>query len=150
MITGKQPLKVLAALSSTKELASIAELCAFGQCEFEAVFSVTELADRLLHSDITVVLTDLNLADGSWTEVLEIVSYVKPSARVIVAAQETTDALWSEVLNMGGYGLICRGDSPADVYGTISLASRRIATTESTSPAPRAAASAGSLSFGAA
>ena len=63
----------------------------------------------------SVVLTEANLADGTWLDVLELARRVTPPSEVIVTDAAADPRFWSEVLNRGAYDLIAQPFAAAEV-----------------------------------
>ena len=56
--------------------------------------------------DTALVLTDLCLPDGSWFDVLNLVSETHPGANVVVCARVADELFWTKVLEAGGYDVL--------------------------------------------
>ncbi len=66
-----------------------------------------EHACKLLDNNAyQVILTEAHLADGSWTDVLEVAGGFAYRVPVIVTDPHADARLWGEVLNQGGYDLL--------------------------------------------
>lgn len=61
---------------------------------------------ELKREQITVVISERNLIDGNWKDVLSLLAAILNPPRLVVVSRRTDDALWIEVLNMGGFDLI--------------------------------------------
>jgi len=61
---------------------------------------------KLTHREFAAILTDTVLADGIWTDVLDLAREAMPGARVIVTDRLADSRLWAEVLNLGAYDLL--------------------------------------------
>src|SRR5690348_1242 len=58
----------------------------------------------LIRQDLhPVVISERDLPDGDWRDVLELASERKEPPVVIVTSRLADDYLWAEVLNLGGY-----------------------------------------------
>ena len=82
-----------------------------------------------------VVLTEANLPDGDWRDVLELARKTEPAPEVIVTDASADARFWAEALNLGAYDLIAQPFATAEVQRILSNACSRPST-------PRKAASA--------
>jgi DNA-binding NtrC family response regulator len=55
---------------------------------------------------VSVVLTEPELADGSWRELLNGMARHSAPPNLVVSSRLADDRLWAEVLNLGGYDLL--------------------------------------------
>jgi FixJ family two-component response regulator len=69
-----------------------------------------------------VVITDANLSDGNWKDVLHHLTQQPSPPPLIVAAHHADDRLWMEVLNSGGYNLLGKPFQVQEVFRVISMA----------------------------
>jgi DNA-binding response OmpR family regulator len=81
------------------------------------------LALSLAQLPAPVVLCDRHLPDGSWRELLRQAHNWRNPPRVIVTSPAADNALWAEVLNLGGYDVLARPFVPDEVYRSLALAS---------------------------
>jgi len=70
------------------------------------VESCHEALDFLDQNRIPVVLTGLELPDGSWRELLNGMARLAAPPNLIVSSRLADACLWAEVLNLGGYDLL--------------------------------------------
>ena len=73
----------------------------------------------------SVILTEATLADGNWTDVLDLARDVLPGAEVIVTDRFADGRLWSEVLNRGAYDLLAQPFEAPEVRRILSNACSR-------------------------
>jgi len=64
--------------------------------------TVAEAADQLAANTAPVVICETPLPDGDWKDLLD------KTPRLIVTARHADDALWAEVLNLGGYDVLAQ------------------------------------------
>ena len=55
-----------------------------------------------------VVLTEANLPDGNWRDVLDLAQKTQPASEVIVTDASADARFWAEALNLGAYDLIAQ------------------------------------------
>jgi len=72
-----------------------------------------------------VILTEANLNDGTWLDVLDLARRVTPRSEVIVTDVRADARFWAEVLNMGAYDLIAQPFATAEVQRILSNACSR-------------------------
>lgn len=73
-----------------------------------------------------VVLTEANLPDGTWRDVLELAQKTKPASEVIVTDASADARFWAEALNLGAYDLIAQPFATAEVQRILSNACSRL------------------------
>ena len=61
---------------------------------------------ELKREQITVVICERHLIDGNWKDVLSALAAILNPPRLVVVSRLADDALWTEVVNMGGFDLI--------------------------------------------
>ena len=81
---------------------------------------------RLLHdADVSVVLCERELPDGTWKDLLESIATATTfSPRVIVTSADADNYLWSEVLKRGGFDVLLKPVEPQELFRVASLANR--------------------------
>jgi DNA-binding NtrC family response regulator len=72
-----------------------------------------------------VILTEANLPDGTWLDVLDVARRVSPNSEVIVTDAAADARFWAEALNMGAYDLLAQPFAPAEVQRILSNACSR-------------------------
>jgi DNA-binding NtrC family response regulator len=65
-----------------------------------------EALEFLDQNHVPVVLTEPELPDGSWRELLNGMARLSPPPNLIVSSRLADDRLWAEVLNLGGYDML--------------------------------------------
>ena len=76
--------------------------------QLDHVCSLEEAGTRLREGGYGAVLTEAQLPDGTWTDVLNRIYDWGLSPAVIVTHRLADDRLWAEVLNLGGYDLLAQ------------------------------------------
>ena len=72
----------------------------------EHVESVQQARQRLQTQDYDVVLTEAELPDGKWLDVLHLVRESPHEPEVIVTDKQADARFWAEALNLGAYDLL--------------------------------------------
>jgi DNA-binding NtrC family response regulator len=79
--------------------------------------------EAINHGDAPVVLTEEKLGSACWKEVLHFALAIHDvPPRVIVTSRFADDALWAEVLNLGGYNVLEKPFDAREVFWVISHA----------------------------
>lgn len=71
---------------------------------------------------IAAVICERDLPDGDWKVVLSGFESLAVRRNVIVTSRLADDALWVEVLNLGGYDVLAQPFNEEEVYRTVFLA----------------------------
>jgi len=68
--------------------------------------SVEQARERLRQDEFNVILTEANLPDGNWLDVLHLTRESPREVEVIVTDTHADAHFWSEALNLGAYDLL--------------------------------------------
>jgi FixJ family two-component response regulator len=112
---------VLAA-TSPGDLRCLQRILGHTRWALEAASCLADVLSRLEHHPSVVLITDANLADGNWKDLLAQISLLPSPPPVIVAANHADDRLWMEVLNTGGYNVLGKPFEEQEVFRVISMA----------------------------
>lgn len=74
---------------------------------------------------VPVVLTERDLPDGSWKDVLEVLTSEQKGGALIVISRYADELLWAEVLNLGGYDVLQKPFETNEVLRVVSMAWRQ-------------------------
>jgi two-component system, NtrC family, response regulator PilR len=88
----------------------------------EYVADLANARAKILNGRYPVVLTEANLSDGTWLDVLELAHRATPRSEVIVTHAVADARFWAEVLNMGAYDLIAQPFATGEVQRILSNA----------------------------
>ncbi|MGA2131772.1 MAG: hypothetical protein ABSH50_05725 [Bryobacteraceae bacterium] len=88
----------------------------------EALGRAAPLIDEL---SAGIVITDSQLPDGCWQDVLDQLRGRRVEPMLIVASRLADDRLWAEVLNLGGYDVLTTPLQPREVVRSVGLAWRQ-------------------------
>jgi DNA-binding response OmpR family regulator len=81
-----------------------------------------EAIARLDVESIAVVVCDSGLPDGSWKDMLAYTAYAPNGPALIVTSRAADEALWAEVLNLGGYDVLAQPFDQLEVTRVICSA----------------------------
>jgi DNA-binding response OmpR family regulator len=75
---------------------------------------------------VEVVISDRDLPQGNWRDLLRDLSNVQHPPALVVTSRMADEALWAEVLNMGGYDVLAQPLDSEEVTRVIGAALRRM------------------------
>ena len=81
-----------------------------------------EAMDFVSQNSVAVVVSERDLPDGDWRQLLELLSSLPAPPLLVVTARNADDSLWAEVLNLGAYDVLSKPLDRAEVTRIISLA----------------------------
>jgi len=84
--------------------------------------SCSEALKLLRQHSIPVVLCEAEMPDQGWKRILAELGRLPESPLLIVTSHLADDALWAEVLNLGGYDLLMKPFDRLEVLRVIGLA----------------------------
>jgi len=76
----------------------------------------------LTREQFDVILCECNLPDGDWIQILNHISGTGEKPLLIVTSRLADEALWAEVLNLGGYDLLAKPFSRQEVRHVLTSA----------------------------
>jgi DNA-binding response OmpR family regulator len=90
-----------------------------------AVHSVRDATKLLEARAVGVVLTEHDLEDGPWSDLLDLAASAPWSPPVIVVSRHADEAMWARVLNLGGYDVLMKPFDATEVRRVVGMAVRR-------------------------
>ena len=91
----------------------------------EHVADMAHAREKIRKREYQVILTEANLPDGTWLDVLNLARRISPNCEVIVTDASADARFWAEALNMGAYDLIAQPFATAEVQRILSNACSR-------------------------
>ena len=88
--------------------------------------SLAQARQRMEAEDYDVVLTEAELPDGKWLDVLHLVRDSPHAPHVIVTDQQADARFWAEALNLGAHDLLAQPFSQPEVQRILSNACSRL------------------------
>jgi len=76
----------------------------------------------LVREAIPVVICERELPVGDWKMLLEAVQLLPAPPQLIVSCRQADNRLWAEVLNLGGYDLLCTPFNSSEVERVVQHA----------------------------
>jgi DNA-binding response OmpR family regulator len=87
--------------------------------------SFQEARAILRDRSVGVVISAGQSCDGyGWKDLLREIQDNAAATRLVVADRLADEALWSEVLNFGGYDLLLKPFNPAELFRVVDMACR--------------------------
>lgn len=118
-------LNAMAILPSQEDRLRLSEIFQHSRWHLDLSRCLSDARNMLNEAHIGVVLTDCDLPDGGWKDVLRELSRRKPAPPLIVVSRLADERLWAEVLNLCGYDVLATPFRPDEVLWSISSAWRR-------------------------
>lgn len=100
----------------------LAQLCEGWRWRFLEAQTCRQALTRIRSDRVTVAICERDLPDGNWRAVLDQLDQVPAAPVLIVASRHADDALWAEVLNMGGYDVLPKPFEPKEVMWSVTSA----------------------------
>jgi hypothetical protein len=69
-----------------------------------------------------VLICEADLIDGTWRDLLDETTGMEPAPLLIVTSRMADDALWAEVLNLGGYNVLAQPFDSREVFRVVGNA----------------------------
>jgi DNA-binding NtrC family response regulator len=91
----------------------------------DAAGGLQEARTKLLLDEYQMVLTEAELPDGNWLDVLHLVRSSPQDIQVIVTSAHADAALWAEALNLGVYDVLAQPFYEPEVRRILSNACSR-------------------------
>ena len=115
---------VLVVSESSESGAALSMMLGANNWRIQQAHSCGEAAALLSRARISVVVCESGLPDGDWKNLLRYTSHASDGPRLIVTCRVADEALWAEVLNLGGYDVLAQPFDPYEVARVISSAGR--------------------------
>ena len=93
--------------------------------ELDHVQDLSHARNRLEHERYPVILSDTELPDGEWPDVLDLAREKSPEAQVILTGRFADARLWTEALDRGAYDLLVQPFEAPEVLRILGTACRR-------------------------
>jgi len=99
-----------------------------GACEWELQWTRTcaEAIATFRRTTPAVVICDRDLIDGDWRKLWNILAHASRPPIFIVASRLADEALWAEVLNVGGHDLLLKPFRAEEVIRVVHAAATQL------------------------
>jgi DNA-binding NtrC family response regulator len=98
------------------------------RCNVYGVATCQQAVELLGRHQVCAVLSEAELADGNWRNLLRCLSPAGPPPFLIVTSRLADERLWAEVLNLGGYDLLAQPFDSQEVLRVVGLACQNYST----------------------
>ncbi|MCZ2075813.1 MAG: response regulator [Bryobacterales bacterium] len=115
---------VLAISSDPDDHFGLAQVCSHSGWGFLSVHSGRLALKTIQSNRIAAVVCERDLPDGNWRVVFDELEGFPGAPLVIVVSRFADDALWAEVLNMGGYDVLLKPFEPKELMWSLTSAYR--------------------------
>ncbi|HET8550553.1 MAG TPA: response regulator [Bryobacteraceae bacterium] len=122
------------------DVAALRHILHHSDWDITPVETVIAARKHLSRHAAAVVLCERDLPDGSWSDILRTTSQMEQSPLLLVISRHADDALWAEVLNLGGYDVLLKPFDKGEVARVVGMAWRHWWSICTGSAARRAAA----------
>ena len=113
---------VLLISSAPEDHVSLIRIFAHSNWRLRQVTTCHEAVTFVSENDTSVVICERDLPDGDWKFLLSGFDGVNARPTVIVTSRRVDEALWAEVLNLGGYDVLAQPFDPEEVHRVVFLA----------------------------
>ena len=114
---------ILAIFPTGEDRSTIESIFSDSHWHVEFVGTAQETRTVLLTLPIRLLICDDRFPDGSsWKDVFRELQHMSSPPPMVVTGCRGDGALWSEVLNLGGYDLLVKPRNAAEVLLTVGLA----------------------------
>jgi DNA-binding NtrC family response regulator len=86
------------------------------------LISRREVFSFLRSNSIAVVISEIELSDGTWKDVLTDFESIRNPPRLIVTSDLVDESLWAEALNYGAYDVLAKPFHPPEILRIVTLA----------------------------
>ena len=134
---------VLAISPDADDHSNLAQLSVRGGWRLLSARTCQQALPMIRLNRVAVAICERDLPDGNWTAVFDQLERFPTAPLLIVASRLADDALWAEVLNVGGYDVLLKPLEPKEVIWSVASARRQweshLQATFSVAPPPPAA-----------
>jgi DNA-binding response OmpR family regulator len=106
--TTNPPLGILSISATREDHTTVRQSSAGMDCRVETAGSCHSAFESLGAGEISIVICERDLPDGSWRDVLERLGSAPERPFLIVTSRLADEWLWAEVLNLGGYDVLAK------------------------------------------
>ena len=104
---------------------SLTQILRHSGWKYSVARSRAEALTFLRDNTVPVLICESNLIDGTWRDLLDHIACLEPAPLLIVTSRLADDALWAEVLNLGGYDVLATPFDRKEVFHVVGTALRR-------------------------
>ncbi len=116
---------ILVITNSCERAGALVSILALGDWPCHCVSNCRDGLDYLGASPTRLVLCESRLSDGTWRIVLDALQAMRDAPQLVVFSSHADEALWAEVLNLGGYDVLMSPFDRNELQRTVASALRR-------------------------
>jgi DNA-binding NtrC family response regulator len=117
-----EAVKVLLVSPLDDDHRSLTQILRHSKWKFDVAWSQAEALTFLRDNVVPVLICESDLIDGTWRDLLDQITDMQHAPLLIVTSRLADDALWSEVLNLGGYNVLAKPFDSKEVFHVVSNA----------------------------
>ena len=118
-------ISILLVSPSAEDMSSLRRILHHGDWHISRASDCQEAAKHLRQHGASVVICDRDLPDGDWKDLLQQTSAMDSRPLLLVVSRVADEALWAEVLNLGGYDVLLKPFDRSEVLRVIGMAWRQ-------------------------
>jgi DNA-binding NtrC family response regulator len=115
---------VLVVSESAESAAALGAMLGSDHWTIHQARSCDEAVARLVRDRVSVVVCEPRLPDRNWRDMLRYTSHAPNGPALIVTSNPGDEALWAEVLDLGGYDVLAQRFDQSEVARVITSAGR--------------------------
>ena len=119
--------EILFVSPSVQDVTSLTAMLAEASIRVTHSTSVWDACKELKKQRFSAVLTEAELHDGGWRDILNFARALSPPAEVVVTDRWADARFWAEALNLGAYDLLVQPFQGVEVRRILSSAARETA-----------------------
>jgi len=120
--TESEAVKVLLISPLDDDHRSLTQILRHSKWKYCAARSRAEAFAFLRDNAVPVLICESDLIDGTWRDMLDRTTHMQHAPLLIVTSRSADDALWAEVLNLGGYNVLAKPFDSREVFHVVANA----------------------------
>lgn len=116
---------ILALSPDAEDHSSLAQLCSHAGWGFRSAHSARQALHMIRSKPVAVLICERDLPDGDWRGVLDDLQRSPAAPLMIVVSRLADEALWAEVLNLGGYDVLLKPFELKELMWSVTSAFRQ-------------------------
>ena len=105
---GKDRATLLVVSSFQEDLVQLRRMLDRSVWNLRSAGTFQEALALLRENSVAVVICERDLPDGSWRDVMSMLTPVEHAPRLIVISRLADERLWAEVMNLGGFDVLSK------------------------------------------
>lgn len=117
-----ETVKVLLVSPLDDDHRSLRQILWHSKWKYYVARSRAEAVAFLRENAVSVLICESELLDGTWRDLLDQTTRMQHAPLLIVTSRLADDALWAEVLNLGGYNVLAKPFDSQEVFHVVGNA----------------------------